>query len=177
MIQACAASLTEGRFTTITDDPEVLRYIRQEAESLGLKTHLEEMGGEYYLHFSPQTRLTDREKPKPSKDLIILIRSDTLGQGEDTLGKALMKGFFYGLKRAKPCPKAILFLNRGIYLTTEGSEVLEDLKGLWEMGVEILSSSTCLDFYNRKQKLLVGGVAGMGELVEKMTRGENTLTI
>lgn len=177
MIQACAASWTEGRITTITDDPEVLQYLRQEADNVGLKTHMEETGGTYYLHFSPQTRLTDREKPKPSKDLIILVQSDTMGQGEDALGRALMQGFFYGLKRVKPCPKAILFLNRGIYLTTEGSEVLEDLKSLWEMEVEILSSSTCLDYYNRKHKLLVGGVAGMGELVEKMTRAVNTLTI
>ncbi len=177
MIKERIAGFLEGRFTTVTDNPDTVCYIRKRAEDMGIKTQLEEMGGEYYLHFANQTRLSENEKKQPAKNMVIVVTGDTLGRGEEALGKALMKGYFYNLKWVKPYPKAIIFLNRGVFLTTQGSEVLEDIKTLWEYGIDIVSSSTCLDYYNRKQLLLVGGVTGMREIVEKMAKGENTVVL
>ena len=62
-------------------------------------------------------------------------------------------------------------------LTTEGSEVIEYLRTLEREGVEILSCGTCLDYYNLKNKLLVGGVSNMYTIVEKMSGVKNTIRI
>jgi intracellular sulfur oxidation DsrE/DsrF family protein len=70
----------------------------------------------------------------------------------------------------------LLFVNSGVFLTTEGSESLEALKELEKRGVEILSCGTCLDYYHLKEKLMVGKVTNMFEIVEKTT-GKRTLCL
>jgi len=43
-----------------------------------------------------------------------------------------------------------------------------DLKSLEAQGVEIVSCGTCLDFYGVKEKLAVGSVTNMYDIVERM---------
>ena len=45
---------------------------------------------------------------------------------------------------------------------------MEDLKLLEAQGVTVLTCGTCLDFYGLKEKLAVGGVTNMYDLVERM---------
>ena len=93
-----------------------------------------------------------------------------MGTGDETLGKVLMKGFFYALSQSYKLPSAILFYNSGIFLTTEGSETIDDLKAMEAQGVEILSCGTCLDYYNRKDQLLAGEIGNMYDIVQAMTK-------
>ena len=53
-------------------------------------------------------------------------------------------------------------------MTCEGAATLEDLKLLESEGVTILTCGTCLDFYGLKEKLAVGGVTNMYDIVERM---------
>ena len=62
----------------------------------------------------------------------------------------------------------MLFLNSGVFLTTEGSDVLEALEKLGDMGVEILSCGLCLDFFNLKDKLKAGGTTNMLMIAESL---------
>ena len=50
-----------------------------------------------------------------------------------------------------------------------GIEV-EDLRTLAEQGVELLTCGTCLNFYGLTDKLAVGGVTNMYEIVEKQMK-------
>jgi selenium metabolism protein YedF len=74
-------------------------------------------------------------------------------------------------------PKTLIFVNGGVKLTTEGSNVIESLKSLEAEGTEILSCGTCLDFYNLKDKLLVGEISNMYTIIEKMNSGNNTIVL
>ena len=56
-----------------------------------------------------------------------------------SLEKSLIKSYFYALSEAEPYPKAIIFINSGIRLTTMNLQVIEYLKKLSDMGTEILS--------------------------------------
>jgi selenium metabolism protein YedF len=117
-------------------------------------------------------------EPKlPIQDIAILVGKDKFGEGSDELGEVLIKGYFYTLTETTPLPKAIMFVNSGVYLTTEGSSVLEHIKMLESNGVEIISCGTCLDYYNVKDKLAVGGVGNMYSIVEKMNGAKNTIRI
>ena len=100
--------------------------------------------------------------------LVAVLSANTMGNGEEQLGKILMKSFIFALTKQDQLPETILCYNSGAYLTCEGSDSLEDLKSLEAEGVKILTCGTCLDFYNLKEKLAVGGVTNMYEIVEIM---------
>ena len=106
--------------------------------------------------------------------LVAVLSANTMGNGEEQLGKLLMKSFIFALTKQDQLPETILCYNSGAYLTCEGSDSLEDLKSLEAEGVKILTCGTCLDFYNLKEKLAVGGVTNMYEIIEIM---ENAGTI
>ena len=72
------------------------------------------------------------------KVTVAVISSNVMGNGDDELGKILIKGFIYALSQMETHPDTILFYNGGAKLTTEDSESLEDLKKMEEEGVEIL---------------------------------------
>ncbi len=107
---------------------------------------------------------------KSDDSYIVVFSSRFVGQGDDTLGAALMKSFIYTLTEAEVLPECMIFYNGGVWLTTEGSPVLEDMQKLEEAGVEILSCGTCLNFYGLEQKLKVGQVTNMYVIVEKQRK-------
>lgn len=94
-------------------------------------------------------------------DQVLLITSSCLGDGPPELGGLLMKNFIHTLLETASIPTHLFFMNSGVLLTTEGSDVLEALGKLRGMGVEILSCGLCLDFFGLKEKLRVGGTTNM----------------
>lgn len=108
--------------------------------------------------------------PDIGKNVAVVIASDKMGEGNEELGKTLMKGFLYALNQQETLPKTILFYNGGAALTCEGSPALKDLKSLAAQGVEILTCGTCLNFYGLSEKLQVGEVTNMYVIAEKMTK-------
>ena len=67
-------------------------------------------------------------------------------------------------------PSKVLFYNSGAYLTCEDSDSLEDLKTLEAEGVEIYTCGTCLNFYDITDKLAVGSITNMYDIVEMMEK-------
>ncbi len=106
---------------------------------------------------------------------IVAVAADTMGSGDDALGRILIKGFLYAVSQLERLPEAILFYNGGVMLTTDGSDSLGDLKAMVEQGVRILSCGTCLDFYKRKELLQVGEVTDMYTIVETMEKAGKIL--
>lgn len=102
--------------------------------------------------------------------MLVVISSDMMGSGDEKLGKTLLKAFVFALTRQDVLPQTILCYNRGAFVTCEGSECIEDLKMLEAEGVEIFTCGTCLDYYGIKEKLEVGSVTNMYDIVEKMER-------
>ena len=102
------------------------------------------------------------------KGMLVVLSGNTMGSGDEKLGKALMKAFVFALTKQDVLPETILCYNTGAYLTTEGADTLEDLKLLESEGVTILTCGTCLDFYGLKEKLAVGGITNMYEIVQRM---------
>ncbi|HOV94341.1 MAG TPA: sulfurtransferase-like selenium metabolism protein YedF [Spirochaetales bacterium] len=106
-----------------------------------------------------------------SDPFTVFFASDSIGQGSDELGALLMKGFIYALAEGENKPVRMIFMNSGVNLTVEGSIHLENLRRLQDEGVEILSCGTCLDFYGLKDKLAVGRVSNMYEIVSLLSSG------
>ena len=102
------------------------------------------------------------------KGLLVVLSANTMGTGEEKLGKALMKAFVFALTKQDMLPETVLCYNTGAYLTCEGADTLEDLKLLESEGVTVLTCGTCLDYYGLKEKLAVGGVTNMYDIVQRM---------
>ena len=100
-------------------------------------------------------------------DLLVVIDSSGLGDGEPDLGEKLMKAFLNVLLESGELPGRIISMNSGVFLTTEGSPVLDILKR-YEEGTEILSCGTCLAYYGRSDRLCVGRPTNMKETVDAL---------
>ena len=101
-------------------------------------------------------------------DLLLILKSNGLGDGEPDLGEKLMTSFLDVLLERETVPAKILCLNSGILLTTEGSPAAAQMKRLADLGSQISTCGTCLDYFDRKEKLVVGEIGNMRESVTAM---------
>lgn len=102
------------------------------------------------------------------KGLLVVLSGSEMGTGDARLGTSLMKAFVFALTKQDQLPDTIVCYNSGAYLTCEDADTLEDLKLLESEGVTILTCGTCLDFYGLKEKLAVGSVTNMYDIVLRM---------
>jgi selenium metabolism protein YedF len=108
---------------------------------------------------------------------IMLVGSDRLGDGPEELGRLLMKNFMITLLDLNELPDTIFFINTGVLLTTEGSEIIEVLEKLGNMGCEVFSCGVCLDFFHRKDKLAAGSITNMFTIAEGMMQARSVIRL
>jgi len=146
----------------------------------GCGVSITQQAGNFFLKITkgtPTLEQTAHQQPIAGGTTVYVMTQNTLGHGNAELGAVLMKGFIYTLLETQPMPKAILFINSGVLLTIESSPVLTHLVKLVQDGVEILSCGTCLDYFEVKDKLAVGGVTNMYTIVETMSNGAKVITL
>jgi len=173
----------KGIVVTIVDNEVAVGNVSKLASSLGYEFEVDKKKeDEYHITIVKGEAEKEEEEAEEVKkadldNLVIVISSNTMGKGSEELGKILIKSFMYTLTETRPYPKTMLFYNSGVYLTCEGSEVVEDLKKLEAEGVEIISCGTCLDYFNIKDKIQVGEISNMYTIYEKMKNASNTVNI
>ena len=106
------------------------------------------------------------------KETIVVIDSDKMGDGDEEFSKTLLKGFIYALSSQDIPPAKILFYNTGVRITTEGSASIEDLKVLEKAGAKIYSCGACLNNYGLSEKLSVGEVTNMYDIVSYLMEAD-----
>jgi selenium metabolism protein YedF len=109
--------------------------------------------------------------------LLVLIKSSGFGEGEPDLGEKLLSSFLTMLLDSDRVPDRMIFMNSGIFLTTEGSPVFESIIAFEQKGTTILSCGTCLDYYDRKRKLIIGEVTNMKDTVNALLNFDKVITI
>jgi selenium metabolism protein YedF len=161
----------------LLDDGAPRENVARFAASRGLQVEEAREGAGYALLISGASGGTPLTKAENKGGSVFLIASDSLGEGAEDLGRLLMKNFIITLLDVTEAPERMLFLNRGIFLTTEGSEVIEALQKLADRGVEILSCGVCLDFFNRREKLCAGSVTNMFTIAESLLRAGSVVRL
>lgn len=109
--------------------------------------------------------------------LVVLIKSNLFGEGDIQLGNVLMKSFLVSLLENNKKVKSIIFMNKGIELTTTNVEIIEILKEFEQKGTEIFSCGTCLDFYGVKDDLKIGQITNMYASVDALVESSNKILI
>jgi len=109
--------------------------------------------------------------------LVVVIGSDTMGNGADELGKILIKSFIYSLTALEIPPTHMIFLNSGALLTSNEANTIDDIRSLEEKGTAVLTCGTCVNFYNLQDKLAVGVIGNMYEIAEIMASADKVINI
>lgn len=164
---------------TIVDNQTALENISKLASSMNLESSVDEKGGQFYISILKDDALENNLliAQSANANMAVLITSNVLGKGNDTLGNILMKSFMYTLTQMEGAFRTIIFMNSGVLLTTEGSEVLEYIRALEDRQIEVLSCGTCLDYYHLSDKLRVGSVTNMFTITEKIMEAQRLITL
>jgi selenium metabolism protein YedF len=83
-----------------------------------------------------------------------------------------MKAFLKTLLDIEKKPERLILINSGVRLASEDSKVLDTLRTLSENGVEIVSCGTCLDFYKLREKMGVGTISNMYDILQFMLEAD-----
>lgn len=165
----------DKEFILIVDNTAARDNVERFAQSQGAVVDIEEKGKDFYLHIRKGSACNLASSVQKAEKVVIYINSNLLGIGEEALGTILMRAFLKTLLDLKPIPSKLIFINSGVRLTTEGSEVLETLKAISEQGVEILSCGTCLDFYGLKEKLKAGVISNMYDIAQSLVEADRLI--
>ncbi|MFO8011523.1 MAG: sulfurtransferase-like selenium metabolism protein YedF, partial [Dehalococcoidia bacterium] len=131
--------------TTIVDNEVARENVSRLAANKGFGINVEEREGLFYIHLTRQSAgFISADSEPASGPIVVLIGSDTVGRGSEELGRKLMTAFIQVLHDISPKPDTIVFMNSGVKLAVDGSQVVEDLKELEEEGTELLACGTCL---------------------------------
>jgi len=107
----------------------------------------------------------------------VLFTHFGLGDAPAELQQKLAGIFLSLLNESDARPGKLLFYTDGVKLVCEGSPVLDHLRALEAKGVELIICSTCLNYFGLTDKVQVGIVGGMPDILEAMTRAEKVITI
>ncbi|WP_104695495.1 hypothetical protein [Helicobacter salomonis] len=109
----------------------------------------------------------------------LVFSSDKIGEGD--LGAKVVVGFLNSLSQVSSdlLPKQVIFLNRGVLLSTHNSHIdntqaLQALQSLERLGVEILSCQTCVEHF--KAEVAVGRLTNAPEVLQYLLGSENTIS-
>jgi len=106
-------------------------------------------------------------------DFVIVFGSDKMGDGDADLGHLLMANFIKALKDLDKMPQKMVFYNKGVTLATNSSPVIEHLKDLEKMGVELLLCATCVNHYKLESVVGAGTLSNMYTIAEIMASAGN----
>jgi selenium metabolism protein YedF len=108
---------------------------------------------------------------------MVMCATDRLGFGDDVLGLKLMVNFLRTLKEMGDELWRLVFVNNGVKLTIDGSDVLEDLKDYENNGLKIMVCGTCLDHFNLLDRKQVGETTNMLDIVTAMQLADKVINI
>ena len=180
--RAIAAAAPGDEFEVLTDNPTAFSNLKSYLTELGIAFRAEEDRLRFTLSSVPAGAAPSSPDPvcgvpaRPlaavpaAKGYCVAVRSDRMGEGNDDLGRILLRAFINALGDADRLPDHMLFYNGGVHLALEGSDTVPALQERERRGVKILVCGTCLDFYGVKERLAVGTVSNMFKITEVLSQ-------
>ena len=177
-----AISAGESTFTVLVDNTTAVENLKRLAANQGFDAAVTEQGGAFHLAFvrtgcAACEEAVNSPLPAPGGGWAVFVGRDIIGDGDRELGTNLMRMFFYTLSQGEDKPGAVLFMNAGVKLPTLDEQVVEHLKALSAVGVEILVCGTCLNFYGLTDQLQVGTVSNMYDIVTRMQKAGKVVSL
>ncbi len=166
----------------VVDNAASQQNVQRFLEFQGFQTVLKQVGADYVVIGNCDKTVSIESHPvvensNNATKIMVMCSSDRIGSGDDSLGLKLMVNFLRTLKEMGDELWCLVFVNNGVKLTTEGSEVLEDLKTYESAGLKILVCGTCLDHFGLLEKKQVGETTNMLDIVTAMQFADKIINI
>jgi selenium metabolism protein YedF len=168
----------------LVDNAASQQNVQRFLESRGYDVALERKGDDYRvlgtLGTEPQNQAQPSPQPRPvseTQKIMVMCATDRIGYGDDDLGRKLMINFLRTLKEMGPDLWHLVFVNNGVKLSIDGSEVVGDLKALEDDGLKILVCGTCLNHFNLLERKQVGETTNMLDIVTAMQLADKVINI
>jgi len=116
-------------------------------------------------------------KAEASKSVLIQVIHDGMGAADPALQHTLLRKYLLLLQENNTLPGAICFYTSGVKMVVEGSPVLDVLQSLEARGVRLIVCKTCLDHFQLLEKLRVGIVGGMGDIIAAQWLADKVITL
>lgn len=161
----------EENFNVLVNEDIAVENLKKLAKETGFDITVEDQNeGVFKLNFkkSQDKKEESKKEDSLSSSYVVVFDSDRIGDGDEEFSKSLLESFLVSLTEEDVLPEYVICYNKGVYLTTERQNTIEDFKKLEENGVEIISCGLCLDHYGLKEKLSVGRVSNMYEICTLM---------
>ncbi len=164
------------------DNPPAGQNVSRFLEHQGYRVSLEQDGPLFRVRGTRQGDgtpvTTEIESPAADRQrIMVLIASNRMGVGDDTLGERLMENFIRTLKEMGDDLWRLVFVNNGVKLTIEGSGVLPVLQEYARGGLPILVCGTCLDHFHLLEKKQVGETTNMLDIVTAMQLADKVINL
>ena len=110
-------------------------------------------------------------------NLAVLITRDGMGSADAELQHKLIRTWLKVVAENGRLPGALCFYTDGVKLVVEGSPILEELRAMEAAGVHLVICKTCLDHFGLADKVAVGVVGGMGDIVAAQWSADKVITL
>ncbi len=112
-----------------------------------------------------------------SQKILVILSSQQIGKGDDTLGQKLMINFVKTLEEMGSDLWRIVLLNHGVKFSTKNSRILEELNELEQSGVGILVCGACLTHLGLMEKKVIGETTNMLDVVTSMQLADKVINL
>lgn len=112
-----------------------------------------------------------------SQKILVILSSQQIGKGDDTLGRKLMVSFIKTLKEMGEDLWRLVLLNHGVKFSTKDSKILEELKELEQSGVGIFVCGACLTHLGLMDDKVMGETTNMLDTVTSMQLADKVINL
>jgi selenium metabolism protein YedF len=171
-----------SRMTVLVDNAAAMENVSRFLTRSGYHVSATEQNGDFAVtgtisNAAPAQAPEKKEGDAQELKIAVLVGANYFGRGDDELGRKLMASFLATLKEMGQELWRVIFLNSGVKLTVEGSEVLPHLQELEKAGVSVLVCGTCLNHYGILEKKLVGETTNMLDIVTALQLADKVISM
>jgi selenium metabolism protein YedF len=159
----------------LVEDQVARQNLQRLAATLGWQVEERSSAGIAALKFTPASTATAAAVTTSSATTVVLVAAATMGSGNDELGRILLRNFLLTLAELEIPPATIYFINDGVKLTVDGADTVEILQKLADLGIDLAACGLCLDFFKLREKVAVGRITNMLDIVQGMANAGSVL--
>ena len=167
--------------TVLVDNRTAVENLTRLGNSAGMRVTSGESAGDLFVRLTGEGEVVENPViacPTTGNGYAVFIGKDSVGSGDPALGYNLMKMALYTLAQGDSVPAHVLFMNDGVKLPAgEEQQVIDSLMTLSEKGCIVLVCGTCLNFYGIADRLKVGIVSNMYDILGAMQRADKVITL
>ena len=164
----------------LVDNTVAVSNVTRFLEGQGFRVQHQENGGEFKVT-ARREGTAPAAGPAPCNRggarLAVLIAGKTLGREDKELGEVLIKGFLGTLSKLETPPAVLALMNEGVKLALPDASTCDHLKDLERAGTKILVCGTCTNHFGVTERVGVGTVSNMFEILEAVTGADKVLSV